>query len=177
MVTRREIASVFVVPWRRAEPVGTAVDRRISAAGDVVTRSTNHTIRVVTRREAARPPSRHHCLRHRLDERLSTDKSHDSISFTCCHHRQLSHSRGQLTPRRRNPSLGHQRRSPARRRRVQAAPDGYSPIPEWAGQTHAPRVAVSVLCPSRPSPQESPTAIRSSSSPMAASCSSSSPGV
>ncbi len=25
-----------------------------------------------------------------------------------------------------------------------AAPDGYSPIPEWAGQTHAPRVAVSV---------------------------------
>jgi aldose sugar dehydrogenase len=25
-----------------------------------------------------------------------------------------------------------------------AAPDGYSPIPEWAGQTHAPRVALSV---------------------------------
>ena len=25
-----------------------------------------------------------------------------------------------------------------------AAPDGYSPIPQWAGQTHAPRVAVSV---------------------------------
>ena len=25
-----------------------------------------------------------------------------------------------------------------------AAPDGYSPIPEWAGQTHAPRVSVSV---------------------------------
>ena len=25
-----------------------------------------------------------------------------------------------------------------------AAPDGYSPIPAWAGQTHAPRVAVSV---------------------------------
>src|SRR4029450_3811087 len=25
-----------------------------------------------------------------------------------------------------------------------AAPDGYSPIPEWAGQTHAPRVTVSV---------------------------------
>src|SRR5262245_59716366 len=25
-----------------------------------------------------------------------------------------------------------------------AAPDGYAPIPEWAGQTHAPRVAVSV---------------------------------
>src|SRR6185436_19129556 len=25
-----------------------------------------------------------------------------------------------------------------------AAPDGYSPIPEWAGQTKAPRVAVSV---------------------------------
>jgi aldose sugar dehydrogenase len=25
-----------------------------------------------------------------------------------------------------------------------AAPDGYSPIPEWAGQTHAPRVAVTV---------------------------------